>query len=82
MTTLLQMHNPGGVVASLLALPDPGDETIVHLTFSLAVPGRAPRETPFGPEGKANATEILDLVEGLRTMLSGQGFTTEEPHAQ
>ena len=77
MRALLTMSNRGGVVASLIATDDV-DPAIVDLTFRVAAPGQAPREELFGPEGTHHVTEILDLMDGLRTLLEQQGFPEQE----
>jgi hypothetical protein len=81
MPPLLSMVNSGGVRASLIATAG-DDPTTAQLRFRVVAPGLPPREEAFGPEGKTNGTEILDLIDGLRTLLETQGFTEakEEQH--
>jgi hypothetical protein len=88
-TILLAMKNAAGVMASLIADDDVEDvpyqladhpDQIVRLRFRVVTPGQPPREEDFGPEGKANRTEILDLIDGLCDLLTSQGFAGEEKH--
>jgi hypothetical protein len=82
MDLLLAMKNSAGVAATLIAT-EGDDPTSVQLVFRVVAPGQPPRDEPFGPERKANATEILDLIDGLRAMLAARGFISdveEEKH--
>jgi hypothetical protein len=71
------MKNAAGVVATLIAEPDAVIQSLVNLFFRVQPPDGPMVEEPFGPEGIRHETEILDLVEGLKTSMVTKGFTED-----
>jgi hypothetical protein len=80
MSTLLTMVNAASGVSALLVAIDVAPGT-VQLKFVIRAPGLPPRETDFGPERTDHATELLDLVDGLRATLTSQGFVEHKEAA-
>ena len=74
MTTLLAMRDGRrNVLVSLIAVPHDGGQ--VRLLFRVAAPDRT-EEEDLGIEATDHATEILDLVEGMRERFAAQGFVS------